>query len=240
MTDQKEFPAMHRFVLCVAVLSLFGGAWLADVSAEVKRTESIQGDYVEARTCDVYTGPCFANAQVGLTGQEALLAWSVESGSYDGVDLAGMKVAVAIKAADTLGYNGGLVINPDPIKAVVLVDQQADERQREALVAFVQEHAGGLADHIVSVKSMPIEMQLDHVEMVAMVKVGNIAEITTRKLNGEDCVCTNEIVFYPPLTEVDNFEPAYTVSGRFGGKGLGGRWNDRGTRSSFLATFRYE
>jgi hypothetical protein len=234
---------MRRFVLCVVAASLMGGAWLTDAWAEAKPkavADSIQGDYVEVRTCDVYTGPCFANAQVGLTGHEALLAWSVESGGYDGVDLAGMKVVLAIKAAGTLGYGGGLVIKPDPIKAVVLVDQQADESQRQALVAFVREHAGGLADHVVSVQVMPIEMELDHVEMVAKVEVGNVAEIATRKLNDADCVCTNEIVFYPPLTEVDNYEPAFTLSGRFGGRGLGSRWHDRGTRSSFLATFRYE
>ena len=29
---------------------------------------SITGQYVEARTCDVYTGPCFANADTGLSG----------------------------------------------------------------------------------------------------------------------------------------------------------------------------
>jgi hypothetical protein len=234
---------MRRFVLCVVVALLMGGMWLADAGAEAKRSEVIEGDYVEARTCDVYTGPCFANAQVGLTGHEALMAWSIESGSYDSVDLAGMKVAVAIKASGTLGFGGGLVINPDPIKAVVLVDQKANKKQQEALLAFAQEHAEGLADHVVSVQSLPIEMQLDHVEMVAIVKVGEVgkvAEITTRKLNDDDCVCTNEIVFYPPLAKVDNSEPAYTLSGRFAGRGLGGRWDDRGTRSSFLATFRYE
>ena len=61
-----------------------------------------------------------------LTGQEALLAWSVDSGNYDGVDLSGLKVAVAVKAAGTLGFGGGLVIHPDPIKAVVLVDERAE------------------------------------------------------------------------------------------------------------------
>src|SRR5438876_942593 len=30
----------------------------------------IRGQYVEARTCDVFTGACFANADTGLTGNE--------------------------------------------------------------------------------------------------------------------------------------------------------------------------
>ena len=30
----------------------------------------ISGDYLETRSADVYTGPCFANAEVGLTGND--------------------------------------------------------------------------------------------------------------------------------------------------------------------------
>ncbi|MCA9102318.1 MAG: DUF1326 domain-containing protein [Planctomycetales bacterium] len=231
---------MHRFTLCAAVAFLMGAASLINSSSQATPKGVIEGDYVEARTCDVYTGPCFANSQVGLTGQEAILAWSIERGSYDGVDLAGLKVAVAVKASGTLGFGGGLVIHPFPVKSVVLVDERADERQREALVAFAREHAAGLADDVVTVQSLPIEMQLDHVEMVAILKAGDVAEIATRKLAGGDCVCTNEVVYYPPLTPVDNYEPAYTLTGRFAGRGLGGRWEDAGTRSAFLATFRYE
>ena len=31
------------------------------------RDTTISGDYLEVRTGDVYTGPCFANAEVNLT-----------------------------------------------------------------------------------------------------------------------------------------------------------------------------
>src|SRR2546430_7133513 len=43
-------------------------------SAEAK----IAGDYLESRSADVYTGQCFANGEVGLTGDEAILAWRSE------------------------------------------------------------------------------------------------------------------------------------------------------------------
>ena len=38
----------------------------------------VSGTYVEARTADVYTGPCFANSEVGLVGKEAIMAWRIE------------------------------------------------------------------------------------------------------------------------------------------------------------------
>ena len=34
---------------------------------------SITGEYVEARTCDVWTGACFANAEMNVTGKHAVL-----------------------------------------------------------------------------------------------------------------------------------------------------------------------
>jgi hypothetical protein len=63
--------------------------------------------------------------------------------------------------------------------------------------------------------------------------------VLTRQLGIGDCVCTNEMIFYPPLTKVDNFAPAYTVDGKFSGRGLGVRWSTPKARSAFLATFAY-
>jgi len=40
----------------------------------------IHGQYVEARTADIYTGPCFANSEVELTGNLAVLGWKIEKG----------------------------------------------------------------------------------------------------------------------------------------------------------------
>ena len=35
------------------------------------------GNYIEARTCQIYTGPCFANGEVGLTGKDAIMTWQI-------------------------------------------------------------------------------------------------------------------------------------------------------------------
>ncbi len=32
---------------------------------------AVSGDYVEIRSCDVYTGSCFANAEMNLDGQQS-------------------------------------------------------------------------------------------------------------------------------------------------------------------------
>lgn len=232
---------LRRSLLFAVVLTAAMGALFAaqQVGAAARGAPQISGNYLETRTCDVYTGPCFANAQVGLTGQQALLAWNIEEGRHHGVDLSGLNVVLAIRAADTLGYGGGVVVNPDPIKSVVLVDKRASEEQRKALVDFVREHAGRVTGEIVRVASLPIDMQFDHIDMVGSLKAGKEAHLETRKLKQGDCVCTNEVTFYPPLAKVDNSAPAFTVDGGFAGRGLGQQWNNRGTRSAFLATFAY-
>jgi hypothetical protein len=199
----------------------------------------ISGDYLESRTCDVYTGPCFANAQVGVTGQQAFMAWSIERGQHEGVDLAGLKVILAIRASDTLGYGGGMVVHPDPIKSVVLVDERANETQRRALVDFAKQRAGKLKGEVVRISAVPIAMNVDHVDMIARLNAGKEVQLLTRRLAKGDCVCSNEEIYYPPLTGVENSSPAYTVEGGFSGRGLGVRWSNPATRSAYLATFAY-
>lgn len=214
-------------------------AALSLLPAVTAQAAPLRGDYLEMRSCDVYTGPCFANGQLGVTGQDALLAWSIDEGAYQGVDLSGLRVVLAIRANDTLGFGGGVEVTPFPIRSVLLVDERADAAQQAALVAFVEEHAGPLVGRVGRVARVPISMNLDHVAMVAELSAGDEAAIRTRKLKKGDCVCTNEEVFYPPLTDVQNSEPAFTVEGTFAGKGLGRTWSYRGSRSAFLATFTY-
>src|SRR5580765_6889609 len=110
--------------------------------------QEIRGDYIETRSADVYTGQCFANGEVNLVGNQAILAWHVQSGGWDGVSLQGLTVAAAVRANGTLGdpYE-----SPYPAKAVLLVDDQATSQQREALVHFAQHMGGELLKNVAQV-----------------------------------------------------------------------------------------
>ncbi len=83
-------------------------------------------------------------------------------------------------------------------------------------------------------------MTVDHFEMVGNLQAGDLAQIVTRKLGTGDCVCSNEKTFYPPLCNVRNATPAFTIHGEFSGPGLGTHWTNPNTRSAFLASFSYE
>ena len=214
-------------IMCLAVGIAFAGS--ADIASP-----RIQGQYVEVRTADVWTGPCFANGEVNLVGKEGLLAWKVERGRWNGVSLQGLKVVAVVRADSTLG---------DPFarsrrtKSVILVDSSASNEQSEALVSFAKSMAGSLLDDVVAVRSTPIDMQVAEEAGVASVKAGDQAELRTRALNHHDVVCGNEFVYYPPLTDVSGAKPAYTLAYRFDGKGLGATWSCPLKRSAFVGTF---
>ncbi len=198
---------------------------------------AISGDYVESRTCDIYTGPCFANAQMGLAGHQAVLAWSIDKGTYEGVDLSGLKAVMAVRANNTLSFGGGLDIDPYPVRAVILLDERASPTQRQALERFVRDQTAHLAPDVQRIDVAAIEMTVDHVSMAACLRAGEEVHLATRKLKKGDCVCSNEELYYPPLVAVENADAAYTLDGGFSGRGLRSTWSNPGSRSAYLATF---
>src|SRR5947199_4175327 len=118
-----------------SLTALCGALVLAGSS--VAGAAGIRGDYIEARTADVYTGPCFSNAEVFIYGNQAVMAWKVTEGSFKGVDLRGLAVAAAVRGTTTFSED-----DPGRAEAVLIVDDRADARQREALVAMARELGG--------------------------------------------------------------------------------------------------
>ena len=197
----------------------------------------IRGSYLETRTCQVYTGPCFANAEVGLAGKDAIMAWNIESGELNGVELSGLNVVVVVRASDTLGFRG--LEGPKQLKSVVYVDERADLTQREALVEFARKHAGRAGREVLQVRPVPIRMSLDQLDLSGHLQAGKDVRLDTRKARPDDCICSNESAYYPPLAQVEFFAPGVTLEGRFTGRGLGSRWSTPGDRSAYMATFAY-
>jgi Protein of unknown function (DUF1326) len=208
------------------------------VAATQAGAATIQGQYLEARTCSVYTGPCFGNAEIGLAGKEAVLAWKVEKGAWNDVNLDGLGVALVLSSEGTLGFDEVFDMDAGKIESVILVDEQASSEQQRALVDFVKDSAKRLTAHVKQVQPVPFQLQNDHLEGRGLFSAGDVARIETRALQQGDCVCSNEIIFYLPLTDVDNFSPAFSKTNSFQGQGLEKRWAGGGERGAFLATFR--
>ena len=196
----------------------------------------VSGEYIESRTADVYTGPCFANSEVNLTGKEAVLAWHVEKGTWQNVGLDGLSVAAVVRASATLG---DAFSNPLPAKAVLIVDERASAAQREALVNFAQAQAGKLLSNVVATEVQPIRFTVDASHhSSASLEAGNLARITTRAIMDTDEICHNEDVYYEPLvSNLTHAMPAVASRSSYSGNHLGSTWNESNRRSAFIGTF---
>jgi len=199
---------------------------------------NISGNYMEARTADTYTGPCFANGEVDINGKEAVFGWKINNGSWKGVNLQGLGIVGVVRTAHTLGD----ITRPvNPANAVLIVDQRANPEQREALVAFARSQAPDLLNHVVKVTSAAVDLVIENGNIhggAARLTAGSLAEVRTRGLTEADHLCGNEDIFYPPLTKLEHVMPAYALENSYQGDALNETWNVRFRRSGFIGTFQ--
>jgi hypothetical protein len=224
--------------LCIALLGL---------STSVASAAGIRGDYVEARTADVFTGPCFSNAEVFIYGNHAVMAWKVTEGSWNGVDLRGLCVAAAVNGTTTFSED-----KADQAKSVIIVDSAASSQEREALIDMAKTLGGARLSHVAAVTTARMSLKIeDHHSRDALAHADHpmpqtprasfwaagIAQIVTRSLDDRDHACGNETVAYPPLSKAVTTQPAFTLGHAFKGQGLDNRWDDPNCRSAFVGRF---
>src|SRR5881397_2571157 len=119
---------MKRLILVLALLALAA----SPLSAGGKG--SVTGAYVEARTAEVFTGGCVMNSEAETVGKQAVLAWKVDRGSYNGIAIDGLAVVAAVAGDRNLGMTemGG---EKPAVRSALFVDARANRAQQLALVA---------------------------------------------------------------------------------------------------------
>jgi len=222
-----------RVTARIRLCSLLAAALVAVGLATAPAAAAVSGVYVEARTADVYTGPCFANSEVGLVGNEAIMAWRIEEGGWQGVDLSGLSVLAVVRSEATLG---------DPYaesrdaQAVLIVDAGASGSQQSALEGFARGMGGELLSNVARVEAAEVSFDLKP-NGEASVTAGALAAVRTRPLDHRDHLCGNETVFYPPLAPTEGAAPGVALEHTWRGSGLGSTWKSPGKRSTFVGRF---
>jgi hypothetical protein len=218
---------MKHIVRSAAVLALT----MATLSA---RGVTVKGTYVEARTSEVFAGACVVNSEAGTTGREALLAWKVDQGKFNGTSINGLAVAAAVSGDANLSIHevGGEVAKT---RTAVFVDARATEAQRAALVALARTLAKDVIGTVVSTAPASIEF----VDGAHDVRVTTSAlRLVVEKHLDHDVTCGNK-QWFGPLSTVDHAELGATVENAFSGNALGVQWSDPNKRSGFVGTFSY-
>jgi hypothetical protein len=219
---------MKRTILAAALIGLA----VSPLAAGGKG--AVTGSYVEARTAEVFTGGCIMNSEAETMGRQALLAWKVDRGSFNGITIDGLSVVAALSADKNLGMTemGG---EKPAVRTAMFVDQRANAAQQLALVAMANELSKGLVGTIVQVTPAPIQFS-DHGGEIDV--TAGPASLEVSKHLTHDPTCGAQQWFHP-LAVVDDAAIGVTAQHVFTGSALGTKWSDPNKRSSFFGTFTY-
>jgi uncharacterized protein DUF1326 len=214
----------------VAASTLFTALVSADDHAR------LTGEYVEARTAEVFAGGCIMNSEAETMGRQAVLAWRITSGGFSGVPLDGLTVIAAVAGDRNLGMRemGGEA--PTAVKAIITVDPRATPSQRTALVALVRELTGGLITQVVRVDTaaMRFATSAKYVEVSA----ADTLLLTIKKEMTHDPSC-GAMQWFKPFTQMAESSMGVAEAHWFSGAGLGTKWSAPDKRSAFWGTFSY-
>jgi Protein of unknown function (DUF1326) len=198
------------------------------------RGGSIKGAYVEARTGEVFAGGCVINGEAATTGREALLAWKVDRGSFDGVTLNGLAVVAAVAGDVNLSIReiGG---DSAQTRTALFVDERATPAQRSALVAMAKRLSNGVIDKVVELTPSAIQFVDDGTAYRVATKS---IRLTVEKEMKHDPTCGGRQWFHP-LSSLEGATMGQTAENAFNGTTLGTKWSDPNKHSSFFGTFSH-
>ena len=216
---------MRRFYLVILAVSVLMGALVFGSRAE---SVSIKGDYVEVRTASVFAGACHYNGEVTTTGRDALMAWNVTSGTWNGVDLAGVRALAIVTSDANLSDNAVR-------RSEIIIDRDASHSQAAAMLAILKtKHAASLGK-IVAVLSAPITFE--HKGRTYAVNAGQLAAINVEAMPNDLCCKMPNLVWYSPLVPLSNRKVGYTTNALYSGDSLGEPWQRQGENSAFYGSF---
>ena len=195
---------------------------------------SVSGEYVEARTAEVFTGGCIMGSEAETMGKQAVLAWKVDRGSFNGVSLDGLTVVAAVAGDHNLGIQeiGG---ERAATRSALFVDDRANPAQQTALVAMAKELSQGLVGTIVEVTPAPIQFA-SHGKQIH-VSAAEVALDVNKEMK-HDPTC-GAMQWFHPLATVDHAAIGVAEQNAFSGTALGTKWSDPNKRSAFFGTFSY-
>ncbi|HVE47363.1 MAG TPA: DUF1326 domain-containing protein [Acidimicrobiales bacterium] len=143
---------------------------------------TLKGTWYESCSCKMFC-PCnLGPAEPDQGWCSGLLAFDVESGSSNGVDLAGMKLALHAQLPGD--FFGGID------KARMYFDEASSDEQREQLEAIFQGKRGGVWEGVAGMIGEFLPSKTVQVDITGgdspHVSVAGIADITMERLKTED------------------------------------------------------
>ena len=189
---------------------------------------SLRGDYVEVRTASVFAGACHFNGEVVTTGRDAMMAWKVNSGNWQGVDLTGVRVIAIVNATANLAESNAAR------QSEIIIDSEASRAQALAMVNALKEKYAASLGNVMAVRSAPISFERNGRTYAVMT---NDAAINVEAMPNDLCCKMPNLVWYKPLVGLENRKVGYTSKALYSGRIVGEPWSRSGENSAFYGSF---
>ncbi|HAF23182.1 MAG TPA: hypothetical protein DCK93_09785 [Blastocatellia bacterium] len=222
---------MRRFwfvAMSLGVLSSLTGMVVPNSRAE---TEAVKGEYVEVRTASVFAGACHYNGELTTTGRDALMAWNVKSGKWQGVDLAGVRAVAIVSATENLAYNNA------PRQSEIIIGENASDAQTRAMLEALKSRYLTSLGKIISVRRGPLSFE--HKGQAYTVRANSFASIDIEPMPDDLCCKMPQLVWYSPLVPLENRKVGYTTKAVYEGGDVCDPWQRSGENSAFYGSFAF-
>ena len=142
-------------------ISIFILFLIAGLFTVVIGNDAITGEYLEARSVDVYVGACHFGSEYVEGGKEATVVWNINQGMWKGVSLRGLTVVAVVSAQKNLD------IDSKTRRSVLYVSSRANQLQQEMLIDLIKQNYMKTLGQLVETKVTTINFQksewiLDH------------------------------------------------------------------------------
>ncbi|MGB8855747.1 MAG: DUF1326 domain-containing protein [Burkholderiales bacterium] len=193
----------------------------------------VSGTYFEACNCEAAC-PCVFTSAPTSGECTALVAWHVDEGRYEDVQLDGLNAAL-------FAHSPGHMLQTK-WRVALYLDERADERQRDALGKIFSGQAGGplgalgpLIGEVMGVKSAAIDYKVNGKQR--SVNIAGIADMEIAAMegqNGADITISNH-----PLTPVPGFPAVVARSTRLNYRDHGFQL-EISQKNGFYSPFAYQ
>ena len=188
---------------------------------------SLRGDYVEVRTASVFAGACHFNGEVVTTGREAMMAWNVTSGKWQGVDLTGVKVMAIVSSDSNLS-------DKDAARQSEIVIDSPSRQQSLAMLNAIKEKYAASLGNIVKVRNATISFVR---EGKTYAVAADDATINVEAMPNDLCCKMPNLVWYTPMVGLENRKVGYTTNANYTGNTVSEQWSRSGENSAFYGSF---
>jgi len=193
-------------------------ALLLAVSGRAQVAPAVTGDYIEVRSGHVYTCGCLYSGEAVTGGKEAILIWQIGQGEYQGMPLAGIKVAAVVVAEGNLGTEDV------PRRSVLFLDGATSAAQKEAVISLWRRQHSTILGEVTSIRDVPIRME-QHGDWLTASILG-VAHLEVRKARLPEDAHLGSFLWYGPFATLRESTLATALLYEYSGSDFQRQWRD--------------